>query len=136
MANREGGDLYPELWKACAGPLVDVPRVQERVLYFPQGHMEQLEASTPTNQELNQGIPQFNLPSKILCRVVNVSLLVKMINLISIAAEVFVESKTYVYMCTDRDGIVVLIDPDTLDQLDVPEDLFGKKAKYLQGPNF
>ncbi|KAM0995384.1 hypothetical protein ACFX13_005555 [Malus domestica] len=46
--------------------------------------------------------------------------------------KVFVESKTYVYMCTDRDGIVVLIDPDTLDQLDVPEDLFGKKAKYLQ----
>ncbi|KAM1515855.1 hypothetical protein ACFXTH_014881 [Malus domestica] len=75
MANREGGDLYPELWKACAGPLVDVPRVQERVFYFPQGHMEQLEASTPTNQELNQGIPQFNLPSKILCRVVNVTLL-------------------------------------------------------------
>ncbi|KAM1097455.1 hypothetical protein ACFX15_014361 [Malus domestica] len=75
MANREGGDLYPELWKACAGPLVDVPRVLERVFYFPQGHMEQLEASTPTNQELNQGIPQFNLPSKILCRVVNVTLL-------------------------------------------------------------
>ncbi|KAB2608780.1 auxin response factor 9-like [Pyrus ussuriensis x Pyrus communis] len=75
MANREGGDLYPELWKACAGPLVDVPRVQERVFYFPQGHMEQLEASTPTNQELNQGIPQFNLPPKIICRVVNVTLL-------------------------------------------------------------
>ncbi|KAM1055141.1 hypothetical protein EV1_028463 [Malus domestica] len=46
--------------------------------------------------------------------------------------KVFVESKTYVYMCTDRDGIVCLIDPDTLDQLDVPEDLFAKKAKYLQ----
>ncbi|KZV35176.1 hypothetical protein F511_08988 [Dorcoceras hygrometricum] len=65
--------LYTELWKACAGPLVDVPKVGERVYYFPQGHMEQLEAST--NQELNQRIPMFNLPSKILCRVFNIQLL-------------------------------------------------------------
>lgn len=35
-------DLYPELWKACAGPLVDVPRTGERVFYLPQGHMEQV----------------------------------------------------------------------------------------------
>lgn len=34
----------------------------------------QLEAST--NQELNQQIPLFNLPSKILCRVVHIHLLV------------------------------------------------------------
>ncbi|XP_057778616.1 auxin response factor 18-like [Salvia miltiorrhiza] len=65
-------DLYTELWKACAGPLVDVPCVRERVYYFPQGHMEQLEAST--NQELNQQIPHFNLPPKILCRVVHIQL--------------------------------------------------------------
>lgn len=65
--------LYTELWKACAGPLVDVPRSGERVYYFPQGHMEQLEAST--NQELNQKIPLFNLHSKILCRVVHTRLL-------------------------------------------------------------
>ncbi|XP_027115457.1 auxin response factor 11 [Coffea arabica] len=69
----QGDDMYTELWKACAGPLVDVPRAGERVFYFPQGHMEQLEASM--NQELNQQIPQFNLPSKILCKVVNVQLL-------------------------------------------------------------
>ncbi|XP_042981861.1 auxin response factor 18 isoform X1 [Carya illinoinensis] len=66
-------DLYTELWKLCAGPLVDVPRRGERVFYFPQGHMEQLEAST--NQELNQQIPLFNLPSKILCGVVDIRLL-------------------------------------------------------------
>ncbi|KAG1335008.1 putative 3-oxoacyl-[acyl-carrier-protein] synthase I, chloroplastic [Cocos nucifera] len=65
-------DLTEELWRLCAGPLVEVPRVNERVFYFPQGHMEQLEAST--NQELNQKIPRFNLPSKILCRVFNVQL--------------------------------------------------------------
>ncbi|CAB4282203.1 unnamed protein product [Prunus armeniaca] len=45
---------------------------------------------------------------------------------------VFVETKSYIYMCTDRDGIVLLMDPDTYDQLEVPVDLFGKKAKYLQ----
>ncbi|KAL1828150.1 auxin response factor 9 isoform X1 [Daucus carota subsp. sativus] len=65
-------DMYTELWKACAGPLVDIPRNGERVYYFPQGHMEQLEAST--NQELNQSIPLFELPNKILCRVVHVQL--------------------------------------------------------------
>ncbi|KAL2234641.1 UNVERIFIED_CONTAM: Auxin response factor 9 [Sesamum indicum] len=73
----EGGGrkdlLYGELWKACAGPLVDVPVVGERVYYFPQGHMEQLEAST--NQELNQRKPMFNLPPKILCRVFDIQLL-------------------------------------------------------------
>ncbi|KAE9622186.1 putative transcription factor ARF family [Lupinus albus] len=65
--------LYEQLWKACAGPHVDVPHVGQRVFYFPQGHMEQLEAST--NEELNQRIPLFNLPTKILCRVINVNLL-------------------------------------------------------------
>ncbi|KAL0297510.1 UNVERIFIED_CONTAM: Auxin response factor 9 [Sesamum radiatum] len=65
--------LYGELWKACAGPLVDVPVVGERVYYFPQGHMEQLEAST--NQELNQRKPMFNLPPKILCRVFDIQLM-------------------------------------------------------------
>lgn len=39
---RGNKDLYTELWKACAGPLVDVPCNGERVYYFPQGHMEQV----------------------------------------------------------------------------------------------
>uniref|UniRef100_A0A1D1Y1S3 Auxin response factor n=1 Tax=Anthurium amnicola TaxID=1678845 RepID=A0A1D1Y1S3_9ARAE len=64
--------LYRELWHACAGPLVNVPRQGERVYYFPQGHMEQLEAST--NQGLDQRVPFFNLSSKILCRVMHVQL--------------------------------------------------------------
>lgn len=34
--------LYTELWHACAGPLVTVPRERERVFYFPQGHIEQV----------------------------------------------------------------------------------------------
>ncbi|KAF2298580.1 hypothetical protein GH714_024196 [Hevea brasiliensis] len=39
-------DLYTELWHSCAGPLVYVPRAGEKVVYFPQGHMEQAEAAT------------------------------------------------------------------------------------------
>ncbi|KAG0489928.1 hypothetical protein HPP92_006791 [Vanilla planifolia] len=64
--------LYEELWHACAGPLVTVPRVGERVLYFPQGHIEQVEAST--NQLADHQLPVYDLPSKLLCRVVNVEL--------------------------------------------------------------
>ncbi|KAK2987006.1 hypothetical protein RJ640_024904, partial [Escallonia rubra] len=64
--------LYKELWQACAGPLVTVPREGERVYYFPQGHMEQLEAST--HQGLDQQLPSFNLPAKILCKVMHVQL--------------------------------------------------------------
>lgn len=36
--------LYNELWHACAGPLVSVPRMGERVFYFPQGHIEQVSS--------------------------------------------------------------------------------------------
>ncbi|CAN8325734.1 unnamed protein product [Cochlearia groenlandica] len=78
MANRggmycdRGEHLYEELWKLCAGPLVDVPQAGERVYYFPQGHMEQLEAST--QQDLNTMKPLFDLHPKILCSVMNVSL--------------------------------------------------------------
>lgn len=64
--------LYTELWRSCAGPLVTVPREGELVYYFPQGHIEQVEAST--NQVADQQMPLYNLPSKILCRVVNVLL--------------------------------------------------------------
>ncbi|XP_010448630.1 PREDICTED: auxin response factor 9 isoform X1 [Camelina sativa] len=72
MTNHGGEGLYDELWKLCAGPLVDVPQAGERVYYFPQGHMEQLEAST--QQDLNTRKPLFLLPPKILCNVMNVRL--------------------------------------------------------------
>ncbi|XP_023644042.1 auxin response factor 1 isoform X2 [Capsella rubella] len=62
--------LCRELWHACAGPLVTLPREGERVYYFPEGHMEQLEASM--HQGLEQQMPSFNLPSKILCKVINI----------------------------------------------------------------
>lgn len=34
--------LNSELWHACAGPLVSLPLVGSRVVYFPQGHSEQV----------------------------------------------------------------------------------------------
>nr|QGJ03859.1 ARF2.1 [Eucommia ulmoides] len=64
--------LYTELWRACAGPLVTLPRQDELVFYFPQGHIEQVEAST--NQVADQKMPKYQLPSKILCRVMDVQL--------------------------------------------------------------
>ncbi|KAI3675978.1 hypothetical protein L1987_85574 [Smallanthus sonchifolius] len=62
--------IHKELWRACAGPLAYVPRVGERVYYFPQGHIEQLEASVH-----NGLVSSFCLPPKILCKVMNVQLL-------------------------------------------------------------
>nr|GEZ66090.1 auxin response factor 19-like [Tanacetum cinerariifolium]GFC16658.1 auxin response factor 19-like [Tanacetum cinerariifolium] len=33
--------INPELWQACAGPLVNLPAAGTHVVYFPQGHSEQ-----------------------------------------------------------------------------------------------
>ncbi|KAJ7977490.1 Auxin response factor [Quillaja saponaria] len=68
----EEDDLYTELWLACAGQLVYVPRSGEMVYYFPQGHMEQVEACT--GQDSPTEMPTYNLPYKILCRVAYVEL--------------------------------------------------------------
>ncbi|KAL0396246.1 UNVERIFIED_CONTAM: Auxin response factor 8 [Sesamum calycinum] len=38
--------LNSELWHACAGPLVSLPTVGSRVVYFPQGHSEQADVET------------------------------------------------------------------------------------------
>ncbi|KAL6851944.1 hypothetical protein ACP4OV_020129 [Aristida adscensionis] len=65
--------LYAELWKACAGPLASVPAVGEKVYYFPQGHIEQVEASTNQVAE-QQGTPLYNLPWKIPCKLMNIEL--------------------------------------------------------------
>ncbi|RYR19975.1 hypothetical protein Ahy_B03g064989 [Arachis hypogaea] len=75
--NGAGDDLFKELWRLCVGPLMDVPCVQDRVFYFPQGHIELLPE--PTEQDLrqmkNQKSPKYDLPSKILCRVIDVKCL-------------------------------------------------------------
>ncbi|MCL7040110.1 hypothetical protein MKW94_020998, partial [Papaver nudicaule] len=72
----EKDELYTELWHACAGPLVNTPHVGDKVFYLPQGHLEQVEAYT--NQEFDIQLPKHNLPSQILCRVVYVQLKAEM----------------------------------------------------------
>ncbi|XP_041022563.1 auxin response factor 23-like isoform X12 [Juglans microcarpa x Juglans regia] len=69
---REKDDLHTALWHACAGPHVYIPRAGEKVFYFPQGHMEQVEAYT--YQDGVMEMPIYNLPSRILCKVVYVHL--------------------------------------------------------------
>ncbi|EFJ33538.1 hypothetical protein SELMODRAFT_438973 [Selaginella moellendorffii] len=64
--------LDSEVWHACAGPLVCLPRVGDRVVYFPQGHIEQVAAST--NQSADMQMPHYNLPSQIYCRLLNLTL--------------------------------------------------------------
>nr|ARR29290.1 auxin response factor 2 [Cyrtomium guizhouense] len=61
-------DHSEERWQACAGPVVFVPQQGDRVWYFPQGHMEQVTASTHPGS--CQKLPHLGLDSQILCRVV------------------------------------------------------------------
>nr|GMD88623.1 auxin response factor 19-like isoform X1 [Ipomoea batatas] len=39
----EKKSINPELWQACAGPLVNLPAAGTHVVYFPQGHSEQMD---------------------------------------------------------------------------------------------
>nr|CAB3471602.1 unnamed protein product [Digitaria exilis] len=66
-------ELFAELWRACAGPLVELPQTDERVFYFLQGHLEQLQEPTDPALLADQ-IKMFQVPNKILCKVVNVEL--------------------------------------------------------------
>ncbi|WVZ13677.1 hypothetical protein V8G54_011243 [Vigna mungo] len=45
---------------------------------------------------------------------------------------VYVQEKTFMFMCMDHDGTVVLMDPDSLDQVEVSKDLFNKDSLYLR----
>ncbi|XP_022766367.1 auxin response factor 17-like isoform X1 [Durio zibethinus] len=42
----------PRIWRACAGSSVQIPTVNSRVYYFPQGHAEQVCGSIPTLSSL------------------------------------------------------------------------------------
>lgn len=78
MGDLSGDDaLCREIWKACSGSLLDVPKAGEKVYYFPRLHVEQLEQSS--NQELIERLQLSNLPTKILCRVLHIRLLVCLI---------------------------------------------------------
>ncbi|XP_065872047.1 auxin response factor 7-like isoform X2 [Euphorbia lathyris] len=61
------GYIYEKLWHSCAGLLDTLPTAGGQVYYFPQGQIEQL--GVPLD---DLRIPNFNLPSRILCRVIHV----------------------------------------------------------------
>ncbi|KAM5563907.1 auxin response factor 2-like [Rosa sericea] len=65
-------DLGVQLWHTCAGSNIYVPRPGDKVYYFAQGHIEQVEAYA--DPDSNAAMPKYNLPPKILCHVVNVQL--------------------------------------------------------------
>ncbi|KAL2473662.1 auxin response factor 3-like [Forsythia ovata] len=54
-----------ELWHACAGPLISLPRKGSAVVYFPQGHLERISDHTAL---------ACDLPPHVFCRVVDVKL--------------------------------------------------------------
>ncbi|KAK2646197.1 hypothetical protein Ddye_021392 [Dipteronia dyeriana] len=65
--------INSELWHSCAGPLVNLPASGTHVVYFPQGHSEQVAASMKKN--VDGQIPNYpNLASKLLCLLHNVTL--------------------------------------------------------------
>ncbi|VYS48029.1 unnamed protein product [Arabidopsis thaliana] len=67
--------MYEQLWKLCAEPLCDIPKLGENVYYFPQGNIELVDAST--REELNELQPICDLPSKLQCRVIAIHLKVE-----------------------------------------------------------
>ncbi|KAG7021363.1 Auxin response factor 19, partial [Cucurbita argyrosperma subsp. argyrosperma] len=68
----ERKNINSELWHACAGPLVSLPPVGSLVVYFPQGHSEQVAASMNKETDFIPNYP--NLPSKLVCMLHNVIL--------------------------------------------------------------
>ncbi|KAK8503194.1 hypothetical protein V6N13_025954 [Hibiscus sabdariffa] len=74
MANsaEERKNINSELWHACAGPLISLPPVGSLVVYFPQGHSEQVAASMHKETDFIPSYP--NLPSKLICILHNVTM--------------------------------------------------------------
>ncbi|KAL9267666.1 Auxin response factor 8-like protein [Drosera capensis] len=72
----QGGEnkcLNSELWHACAGPLVCLPMAGTKVAYFPQGHSEQVAATT--NKDVDGQMPNYpNLPPQLICQLHNVTM--------------------------------------------------------------
>ncbi|KAK8707440.1 hypothetical protein V6N13_058501 [Hibiscus sabdariffa] len=64
--------IYLELWHACAGPLTSLPQKSNLVVYFPQGHLEQVASTSPFSP---LEMSTFDLPPQIFCKVMNIQLL-------------------------------------------------------------
>ncbi|XP_056693271.1 auxin response factor 4 isoform X2 [Spinacia oleracea] len=66
------GTSYMELWHACAGPLIFLPRKGNVVVYFPQGHLEQAVALSLFPPYPPMELPTYHLRPQIFCRVANI----------------------------------------------------------------
>ncbi|RDY05473.1 Auxin response factor 18, partial [Mucuna pruriens] len=62
--------LDPQLWHACAGGMVQMPAVNSKVFYFPQGHAEHAHSSVDFGASST-----IRIPPLILCRVAAVKFL-------------------------------------------------------------
>ncbi|KAK8992388.1 hypothetical protein V6N11_048472 [Hibiscus sabdariffa] len=62
-----GSSVCLELWHACAGPLISLPKRGSVVVYFPQGHLEQVS-------DFSGLASAYDLPPHVFCRVVDVKL--------------------------------------------------------------
>ncbi|EEF32449.1 auxin response factor 18 [Ricinus communis] len=58
--------LDPQLWHACAGSMVQIPPINSKVFYFPQGHAEHSQSPVDFSSRI---------PSLVLCRVAGVKYL-------------------------------------------------------------
>ncbi|KAK9085425.1 hypothetical protein Sjap_025836 [Stephania japonica] len=65
-SNSCSSGLCLELWQACAGPLIFLPKKGSIVVYLPQGHLEHVCELPPSEF--------YNLPSHVFCRVIDVKL--------------------------------------------------------------
>ncbi|KAM7278072.1 hypothetical protein ACFE04_005206 [Oxalis oulophora] len=70
MESSNSKSLDRELWHACAGSMILIPKPNTRIFYFPQGHAEHTSSSST--------VVNFNgtvIPPLILCRVLSVNYL-------------------------------------------------------------
>ncbi|XP_024514790.1 auxin response factor 16 isoform X3 [Selaginella moellendorffii] len=76
VSSLAGGDkkaINQALWLECAGPLITLPAIGSQVVYFPQGHSEQVIAST--HKEADFEVPSYpNLPPQLFCILHNITL--------------------------------------------------------------
>ncbi|KAJ1260747.1 hypothetical protein BS78_10G256000 [Paspalum vaginatum] len=73
LGEKKAPAINSDLWHACAGPLVSLPPAGSLVVYFPQGHSEQVAASM--QKDVDGHVPSYpNLPSKLICLLHNVTL--------------------------------------------------------------
>lgn len=62
-----------ELWHACAGPLISLPKKGNAVVYFPQGHLEQQQQQQQCFVD-SQTMAAVHIAPHVFCRVIDVQL--------------------------------------------------------------